>query len=378
MRRHARYAAAAALAATWAAACGSEPPTQPSPPPVRVTAIQPTSGSTFGGTTVTISGENFAVGASVTLGGVAATGVTVLSGTTLTATTAAHAAGPADVVVSVSGRQASLPGAFQFVTPSIGPNSPPVVEPLRAQGSRPNQPAQMADLGEGISVTTIVTDAESTTPQLTFQWTASLGTMEGTGQSVVFRAPATLAQTPVDATVTLTVIEKYFEAGPTGLPVEREHRVARTVNIRVHDSSREIAAMGKQFLELFSNSANGPGVVLANFSRTCDDGDGYKAELFDVEKDRRDFVIQSSFVGDATPLPSINFGGSCFLKNVLPADACAFYPVRWVSREKATGITGSTEGTDLVTAVYEDRRWFLCHSEYLASNSGPAGFKWYR
>src|SRR6476619_3537391 len=66
------------------------PPANPAP---AVTAISPTSGTTSGGTAVTITGTGFLTGATVSLGGTAATGVTVVNSTSITATTAAHAAG---------------------------------------------------------------------------------------------------------------------------------------------------------------------------------------------------------------------------------------------------------------------------------------------
>ena len=50
-------------------------------------------GTTAGGTGVTITGTGFLAGATVTLGGTAATNVMVVNSTTITATTAAHAAG---------------------------------------------------------------------------------------------------------------------------------------------------------------------------------------------------------------------------------------------------------------------------------------------
>jgi len=65
-----------------------------------VTSISPTSGPASGGTFVTITGTGFSAGASVTLGGTAATNVTVVSSTSITATTAAHAAGAVTVVVT--------------------------------------------------------------------------------------------------------------------------------------------------------------------------------------------------------------------------------------------------------------------------------------
>jgi hypothetical protein len=64
-----------------------------------VTGVSPSSGSTSGGTSVTISGTGFQYYATVTIGGVAATGVAWVSSTTITAVTGAHAAGSVDVVV---------------------------------------------------------------------------------------------------------------------------------------------------------------------------------------------------------------------------------------------------------------------------------------
>jgi len=65
-----------------------------------VSAISPNSGTANGGTAVTITGTGFLAGATVTLGGTAATGVTVVNSTSITATTAAHAAGTVNVVVT--------------------------------------------------------------------------------------------------------------------------------------------------------------------------------------------------------------------------------------------------------------------------------------
>ena len=72
--------------------------TPPPPPPPTVTSVSPVSGSTAGGTKVTIKGTGFVSPATVTIGS-AATNVKVISATEITATTAAHAAGPVEVVV---------------------------------------------------------------------------------------------------------------------------------------------------------------------------------------------------------------------------------------------------------------------------------------
>jgi hypothetical protein len=68
-----------------------------------VTAISPTSGTTAGDTSVTITGTGFVSGATVTLGGVPATSVVVGSSTTITAVTGARVAGTVDVVVTNPG-----------------------------------------------------------------------------------------------------------------------------------------------------------------------------------------------------------------------------------------------------------------------------------
>src|SRR5262249_49508358 len=93
-------------------------------PPPTVTQISPASGLTTGGLGVTITGTNFASGATMTLGGTAAAAVTVVSPTSITATTPAHSAGPVDVVVTNSdGGTGSLPGGFRYNNPPPAPSS---------------------------------------------------------------------------------------------------------------------------------------------------------------------------------------------------------------------------------------------------------------
>ena len=100
-------------------------PTAPAAAPT-LTGISPTSGSAAGGTTITLSGTNFATGATVTLGGTAATGCTVVSSTTITCTTPAMSAGAKDVMVIVAGTSAALAGGFTSMAvptlTSISPN----------------------------------------------------------------------------------------------------------------------------------------------------------------------------------------------------------------------------------------------------------------
>ncbi|MGB6686415.1 MAG: IPT/TIG domain-containing protein, partial [Terracidiphilus sp.] len=80
-----------------------------------------------GGTAVTITGTNFAAGATVTFGGTAASNVVVVNSTTITATTPAGSAGAVTVTVTVGGQSGSLSGGFTYAASatvsSIAPNS---------------------------------------------------------------------------------------------------------------------------------------------------------------------------------------------------------------------------------------------------------------
>jgi len=89
--------------------------------PPAVSGVTPNSGSTAGGTAVTITGTNFAAGATATFGGTAATNVVVVSGTQITATTPAGSAGAVTVTVTVSGQSGSLANGFTYTPP--GPPS---------------------------------------------------------------------------------------------------------------------------------------------------------------------------------------------------------------------------------------------------------------
>ncbi len=91
-------------------------------------SVDPNSGTTVGGTTVTITGTNLTGASVVMFGGVPATSFTVVNATTITAVTPAHAAGAFDVVITTPGGSATT--SYTYVTPaplvmSINPVSGP-------------------------------------------------------------------------------------------------------------------------------------------------------------------------------------------------------------------------------------------------------------
>ena len=95
--------------------------------PPTVTNVSPNTGTTSGGTAVTITGTNFAAGATVTFGAAAATSVVVVNSTTITAKTPAGSAGAVTVTVTVGAQNGSQTSGFTYVViptvTSVSPNS---------------------------------------------------------------------------------------------------------------------------------------------------------------------------------------------------------------------------------------------------------------
>ena len=69
-------------------------------PPPTLSLVSPSTGASAGGDSVTLTGQYFTGATSVTFGGTAATGFTVVNATTITATTPAGASGPVSVIVT--------------------------------------------------------------------------------------------------------------------------------------------------------------------------------------------------------------------------------------------------------------------------------------
>jgi len=357
------------LAALAAASCGGDsgsgPGPSPSPQPPTISTISPSAGSTGGSTSVRITGTNFKAGATVAIGGVSASSVSVLDSATLTAVTGARGAGTVDVVVSVGGLTGTLAQGFTYATPGPANNPTPVVAKISARGSRPNAPEGFADVDETIAVKATVTDNETPPDQLVYQWSADAGEIAGTGPSVTWKAPRP-ATTPATNTLSLLVIERYVT--PDGSV--HENRANRSVAIAVHDSVREVGDMAVLFLEDFSNTPTSPETVVRNFSTKCR---GRADELSDVRNNRKNYVIDSWHVGE--PDVTIQFDGVCGFRS-RSADACVAVPVRWNVSKVPSGEKSVSQGIDHVTAIYDADRWYLCDSDFEAGPETTAfGFK---
>jgi Beta-propeller repeat/IPT/TIG domain len=122
-----------------------------------ISSISPTFGPTSGGTRVTVAGEGLLPGATLTIGGVAATGLSVTS-TSVSGTTGAHAAGAVNVGVgNPDGEQSTLAAGFFYTDDplpslSLTPSSLTIESGSSGSISATLTAAQTSDLSVALSV----------------------------------------------------------------------------------------------------------------------------------------------------------------------------------------------------------------------------------
>jgi hypothetical protein len=252
-------------------------------------------------------------------------------------------------------------GSSRCVPPA---NTPPVIASITAQGTRKNEPGDFADVGESIPITAVVHDAETPVDQLELRWTATAGTISGSGASVTWQAPAKGAvATPVDVTVTLTVVEDY---GCAGQPPSAQNTVSAAHTISLHDSVKEVGDMARQFLLDFSDSSIDVTTVMRNFEPGCY---GTADETQQVSANRQKFTIVRSNIGAAAV--SEPFGNSaCPIPGrTQQGDACSSTPSHWESNERSNGHLQIADGVDWVAAYYRSpiKAWKLCDSQFIGT-----------
>ena len=179
-------AASGSASATYTIAIASAPPV--------LTSVSPASGPTEGNTSITIVGHRLTEATSLTIGGVAATGVTVVSDTTIIALTPANVSGAADISVTTSQGTATLPSAFTYIEPTFAFSPASGVIPEGTAGVEYSQP---------VSVT------GGTAP---YRF-SSAGLPEGMGIDAETGTIRGLPTTPGNATIIVTVQD---QAGLTG------------------------------------------------------------------------------------------------------------------------------------------------------------------
>ena len=336
------------------ARCGGQ--TGPSGTAPTVASIDPNHGPSGGGTSIHIGGDHFAGGATVLIGGVPATDIVVESATSITARTAAHPTGASDVMVTVSGRSGALAGGFTYET-----DSAPVIKSVTAQGTRPNEPKNFADLDEEVTVTAVVEDPDTAPERLTFEWTAEVGTFSGTGATVTWRSPA-------DGSTPKAIVLNVKVSDPGS------NSTTGSATVSLHNSRKEVGDLSREFLLDFSDSKNSAAFVVRNFSKSPRCEVDRDEEFNEVDANRSTYRITSSSIGSATV--KIEFASLPCSYFPRDGDACASVPSTWDS-VCAPGVTctpGRTQGIDYVTAVYEGTEWKLCSSFFQPTGSLVKGF----
>lgn len=218
---------------TFAGWSGGDPAADPGAP--TVTGVLPKGGLTTGGTPITISGTNFVAGSTVALGGIPATGVTVVNSATITATTPVHTLGPVNVTVSgANGESGTLANGYTYVLPpptlvSITPGSAfrgtsfPVT--LTGTNFAPTG-TSVAITGSGVETGPItVVDLQTITTTFTISAktditvrTVSVTTPSGTTSTLPFTVlgPVLTSMTPVTGSLGTNVLVTLTGTGLSG------------------------------------------------------------------------------------------------------------------------------------------------------------------
>ena len=178
--------------------------------PPTVTSISPTSGTTAGGTSVTITGTNFISGTTVTIGGSSCTSVVVVSSTSITCTTPAGTAGAQDVVVATGvSPNATLVGGFTYVVPPAAPATPDLATASDSGSSSSddvtsdNTPTiSVGSATNGNTVTVTATKSGQTNVTCTFTATAQTGCDLGTLVDGVWSVTAKQTASGIDSAAT--------------------------------------------------------------------------------------------------------------------------------------------------------------------------------
>jgi hypothetical protein len=113
-------------------------------PQPAVTGVSPSTGSTAGGTSVTVTGTNLASATAVAFGSAAGT-VTADSATSISVTSPAGTAGAVDVTVTTAGGTSatSVADLFTFVSPSAGGGVYTSLSPVRICDTRAGNPSNL-------------------------------------------------------------------------------------------------------------------------------------------------------------------------------------------------------------------------------------------
>jgi formylglycine-generating enzyme required for sulfatase activity len=214
----------------------------PAPAPT-VSSVSPTSGSTLGGTAITITGTNLTGASSVTVGGVAATSVVVVSPTRITAVTPAGTAGAKTVAVTTAGGTATVTNGFTYVVPaptvsSVSPTSGSTSGGTAITITGANLTGASSVTVGGVAATSVVVFSPTWITAVTPAGTAGAKTIAVTTAGGT--ATLTNGFTYVVSSGWYTVIEQYVDAAVVTNVAMRNAITASGLPWRVRDNGTNI------------------------------------------------------------------------------------------------------------------------------------------
>ena len=232
--------------------------------------------------------------------------------------------------------------------PVVGPATPPVIRSITVPVSR-------VEAGTDVPITAVIEDAETPLSSLTLQWSASAGTITGTGNgpTAVWRVPQGLT-TGINATVSLTVIDTY-DAVVNNVVVKQQFVVSSSsAPFRVHDSVAEVKELARKFLvDLFGNSSVPPAACMVDFSDTC-------AGLPEGKTREQEEIVDNRALVVTTRVEMFNQDVKFFSPTFGTVHSATQYTGHFVGDP----LLGSTCGDFELTMVYVGNRWWICESYF--------------
>jgi hypothetical protein len=216
-------------------------------PAPTISSISPVSGSTAGNTSITITGADFTGATEVTFGGVAGTGLTINSDTSITVTTPAGSAGAKNVVVTTPGGSVTSTGGYTYVVPA------PTISSISPSSGSTTGNTSITITGTNFTGATTVT----------FDGVAGTGLTINSGTSITVTTPAGTAGaknvvvTTPGGSVTATGGYTYITA-PAAAPIFDEAPAITNISTTRLDLSASLDKEGRFYYVVLPDGATAP------------------------------------------------------------------------------------------------------------------------
>jgi hypothetical protein len=343
-----------------------------------LSAVTPATGLTSGGTAITLTGTGFSSAAtpSVLIGGACATNITVVSDTTITATTPTGVAGARDVVITTATGTVTGTGAFTYqdapailsLSPAAGPTTGGAVVIINGRGfGASGTPAVTID---GVSATNIErlsdTQIRITTPPGTpggkaVQVTPVGGATLNKPSAYTYQVPTITGITPFAGPTRggtpVTIVGTGF--GESGTPTVTFGGAAATSVVRV--SSTQLTAV---------TPAGTAGYVSVTVTPTTGTSSGTKGNAFSYVTD----VVTPQILSSIPSRGPASGGTTVYMTghNFIGTDS-----------QPATVTVGSTPATGVTVAVDGESLTFVApaltpgvYDVTVTTNEGSAVLRW--